>query len=1089
MTATSNRIERLLAVVILVLQMTFFVGQPVIGFEGASAKTLKTGKTPLDHLSRPPLLTEINRAGLGESYARLPLSFEPNQGQTDSSVKFFTRGRGYGLFLTSTEAVLVLSKKPKTETSPRLLREQPGPSPIENPKSTVVRMQLSGTVRVSELKGIDELPGRVNYFIGNDPAKWRTNVPTYAKVRYRGVYPGIDLTYYGNGPQLEYDFEVAPGADPSAIRLAFKGTDEVSIDGEGSLVVKNGGQEVHSLKPVAYQRVRGNRQEVAAEYVLLANREVAFKVGRHNDGEALVIDPVLAFSTYLGGNSDDHAWSIAVDRSSNVYVAGVTISRNFPTANPLQPSGGGSHYDAFVTKLNPAGSVLLYSTYLGGTLGDESCQGIAVDASGNAYLTGVTGSANFPTVNPVQAAYGGADDAFVAKLNAAGSALVYSTYLGGKDVDVGNSVAVDSMGNAYVTGLTFSMDFPTANALQPFPLNHDAFVAKLNAAGSALLYSTYLGGFGNQERGFGIAVDISGNAYVTGGTDSNNFPTTMNAVQRFYGGGTSDVFVAKFNAAGSALLYSTYLGGSAGDIGFGIAVDSSGSAYITGRTDSTDFPTASPVQPANGGGFDAFVTKLNAAGSALVYSTYLGGSGTFADEGYGIAVDVSGNAYVTGYTASTDFPIANPLPPGSLRGLSDAFAVKLNATGSRLLYSTYLGGDQRDFGQAIAVDGSGNAYLAGFTESTDFPTAKPLQPAKDGFEGFDAFVATIYDPLSLPLRFIPVTPCRVADTRNSPGPLGGPSLMREIARSFPVPMSSCGIPSTAKAYSLNATVVPHGSLGYLTLWATGAPLPPISILNASDGLVTATAAIVQAGLGGSINAFATDDTDLILDINGYFLDTTSTTALLFYPITPCRIADTREPDGPLGGPILMGGATRSFPLLLSSCGIPATAQAYAINATALPDGFLDHLTLWATGMAQPVVSNLNASDGQPTANMAIVAAGAGGAINANATNNTHLVLDVTGYFAPPAPGGLHLFTVTPCRVLGYSEPRWAIGRTNSVCWNQPELSHTQRWMWYTGVGAGVLHERDGSTVGGPVVVSNHMADRVGAAPRFDAQFV
>jgi hypothetical protein len=731
------------------------------------------------------------------AYGKLPLSFEANQGQTDASVKFVSRGRGYALFLTATEAVLELrisdfglrngsrerataaspSQQPAIRNPSRRSRdpqsEVAGPeSAIRNPKSEILRLRLVGANPSPRVRGLDELPGKSNYFIGNDPSKWRTNVPTYAKVECRQVYPGVNLVYYGNQQQLEHDFVVEPGADPSAIRLAIEGADKLEVDAAGDLVLHAAGGDVRLRKPVLYQEVEGVRREIAAGYVLGSGIppgaggtrgvprarfsrsgvptpalhrqsetvEVSFEVGAYDRAQALVIDPVLVYSTYLGGSSEDYGFGIAVDSAGNAYVTGRTASTNFPTASPLQAAYGGSDWDAFVAKLNAAGSALVYSTYLGGSGSDELGFGIAVDSAGNAYVAGQTTSTNFPTASPLQAASGGGYDAFVAKLNAAGSALLYSTYLGGSGGDFGQGIAVDSSGNAYVMGRTNSTNFPTASPLQAtYGGAGDAFVAKLNAAGSALVYSTYLGGSGS-DGGLGIAVDSSGNAYVTGCTFSTNFPT-VSPLQAASGGG-GDAFAAKLNAAGSALLYSTYLGGSGEDSGLGIAVDSPGNAYVTGNTTSTNFPTASPLQPAFvGGSTDAFVAKLNAADSGLVYSTYLGGSG--ADCGTGIAVDSSSNAYVTGSTSSTNFPTASPLQ-ATYGGNIDAFVVKLNAAGSALAYSTYLGGSGNDSGLGIALDASGNAYVTGYTGSTDFPTASPLQPAFGG--GYDAFVAKITQP-------------------------------------------------------------------------------------------------------------------------------------------------------------------------------------------------------------------------------------------------------------------------------------------------------------------------------------------------------
>ena len=621
-------------------------------------------------------------------------------------------------------------------------------------KSGVLRMKLLGANPAPGVSGLDEMPAKSNYFIGNDAKKWHTNVPMYAKVKYKSVYSGIDLVYYGNQRQLEYDFVVAPGGDPRRIQLGIRGAKKISRSEDGDLVLAMNEGEIRWHQPVVYQEKDGTRQEIAAHYAIKGKNRVGFEVAGYDLRKPLFIDPLI-YSTYLGGSGDDWGSGIAVDSSGSAYVTGYTDSTNFPTTNPLQPVYGGD-YDAFVAKLNPTGSALVYSTYLGGS-GLDQGNGIAVDSSGNAYVTGYTISTDFPTMNPFQPIYGGNEDAFVAKLNPTGSALVYSTYLGGSGLDQGNGIAVDSSGNAYVTGYTGSTDFPTMTPLQPANSSggdYDAFVAKLNPTGSALVYSTYLGGSG-WDFGQGIAVDSSGNAYVTGTTQSTDFPT-KNPLQQANGAGDGqNAFVAKLNTTGSALVYSTYLGGSAGDEGLGIAVDSSANAYVTGYT-GPDFPTMNPLQPAFGGGTygtDAFVTKLNPTGSGLIYSTYLGGGEN--DVGSAIAVDSSGNAYVTGYTQSTDFPTVNPSQPANGGGYSDAFVAKLNPTGSALVYSTYLGGSGEELGHGIAADGPGNAYVTGYTDSTDFPTANPLQPAEgDGGCCGDAFVAKIANgpalaPLSL----------------------------------------------------------------------------------------------------------------------------------------------------------------------------------------------------------------------------------------------------------------------------------------------------------------------------------------------------
>jgi hypothetical protein len=666
-----------------------------------------------------------------ESYGKLPLSFEANQGQTDSRVKFLSRGSGYTLFLTGDEAVFSLrGSKGDGEALPTGLQLRPKVAPTGN---AVLRMKLVKANSAAKVTGVDKLPGKSNYFIGNDPKKWRANVTNYAKVKYESVYSGIDLVYYGNQRQLEYDFLVAPGADPHRIQFEVHGAKRISRDESGDLVLQVGEGEVRWQKPVVYQEQDGTRQEIAARYVIKHNHRVGFEVADYDSGRPLFIDP-LVYSTYLGGG-DDAGFGIAVDTAGSVYVTGYTFSPKFPvTLGAFQRFRAGRE-DAFVTKFNPTGSALVYSTYLGGR-GDDVGYSIAADSLGNAYLTGSTTSTDFPTKNPLQPANGGGPyDAFVAEINPSGSALVYSTYLGGSLDDVGQSIAVDSSGNAYVTGRTISTDFPTMNPLQPVNGgSYDAFVSEINPSGSALVYSTYLGG-GGADYGYSIAMDSSRNVYVIGYTGSTNFPT-MNPLQPANGGAV-DAFVAKLNPSGSALVYSTYLGGSGDDLGQGIAVDSSGNAYVTGWTSSTNFPTMNPLQPTYGGGpYDVFVAAINPSGSALVYSTYLGGS--FDDEGYGIAVDSSGNAYVTGVTTSTNFPTVTPLQPAN-EG-TDAFVSEISPSGSALVYSTYLGGGG-DFGYGIATDSSGNAYVTGETASKHFPTKNALQPTNRG--QLDAFVTKI----------------------------------------------------------------------------------------------------------------------------------------------------------------------------------------------------------------------------------------------------------------------------------------------------------------------------------------------------------
>jgi hypothetical protein len=489
-----------------------------------------------------------------------------------------------------------------------------------------------------------------------------------------------------------------------------------------------------------YQDGDDSRRIIDGGYVMLGPTRVGFKVGAYDPAKPLIIDPGLSYSTYLGGSGDDQAYGIAIDRSGSTYVTGYSASTNFPTVAPFQSSRTGS-CDAFVSKLNATGTALVYSTYLGGSSCDYA-YAIAVDGAGNAYVAGSASSTNFPTKTPIQATSHGNGDAFVTKLDPTGSTLVYSTYLGGSQYDYAQSIAVDSGGRAYVTGTTASTNFPTAHPFQGTnrASGGTAFIAKLNATGTAFVYSTYLGGT-DYDQGEGIAVDSSGNAYVTGTTGSSNFPTLDAAQPTDLSPGVGTGFVSKLNSAGSALVYSTFLGGSSVDVADGIAVDLSGQAYVTGFTSSSDFPTANALQGSRLGPQNAFVTKLSADGATLIYSTYLGGSGH--DTGYGIAVSTAGQASVTGYTDSSNFPVVNPIQATKV-AFADVFVSTVAANGSALTFSTYLGGSPYDDqGNGIAVDRNSNLYVAGYTQSTHFPTKNPIQASFGGGE-YDAFVAKIH---------------------------------------------------------------------------------------------------------------------------------------------------------------------------------------------------------------------------------------------------------------------------------------------------------------------------------------------------------
>ena len=684
-------------------------------------------------------------------YGELPLAFEANRGQTDASVRFLARGHGYSLYLTDSEVVLALHKPSNCRLAKMRGAAKAGSCAGKTgTKPDVVRMKLAGAAVTLSAKttGEDELPGKVNYFFGSDPAKWHTNLPTYKRVRYSGVYPGVDLVYYGNQRQLEYDFIVAPHTDPRPIQLRFSGAGKLSLTSSGDLTVTSRDGQIAFHKPQIHQETNGRRRAVQGHFILIANHAIGFAVGSYDHAEPLVIDPVLAYSTYLGGDNFDPIQGITVDSSGNAYVAGYTGSDDFPvTPGAYNVNGSG----AFVAKLNATGTALIYSTFLAGT-GLDSANGITVDGSGDVYVTGGTQS-NFPVTpgafQTTKKSPEGAWTGFVAKLDPTGSRLLYATYLGGSSGEGYGFIVLDGAGNAYVAGSSQSADFPvTPGAFQTVKKGNagNAVVSVLNATGTALLYSTFIGGSGSSyggDQAMDIRLDSSGNAYLTGYTQSSDFPVTPGAFQKTLKGGCN-AFIAKINPTLSKLVYSTYLGGSgatpagsslqpcSGDYAYRLALDRSGNAYVVGSTTSDDFPvTEGAFQTTNKNSQGTgFVAEMNQNGSELLYSTYLGGSGdgSYGDFATSLGVDSLGEAYVTGWTSSSDFPVT----PGAFQttnGYVKAFVSKLNPTGTGLLYSTFLGGSNSvgwgpypgDEAWAGALDESNNFYVAGQTQSTDFP--------------------------------------------------------------------------------------------------------------------------------------------------------------------------------------------------------------------------------------------------------------------------------------------------------------------------------------------------------------------------------
>jgi PKD repeat protein len=689
-------------------------------------------------------------------YGQLPLYFIQNEGQLPDKVKYYEKGLGHSIFFSEEEVVFSFERTAdhyasdsEAEPTARFRANAGAKLQERGTEFSVVRLFPVGTQKGIRIDGQEQQEGRVNYFIGKDPGKWRTDIATYGSVVYHEAYPGVDIRFYGSNRELEYDVIIKPGANPSLVRFGYEGIQDFRITARGdlSLQLPDGGTLVHR-KPVAYQEIEGKRIDIEGRFHIEPESPTAspdnhgfvfgFEVASYHSGYPLIIDPVLVYSTYLGGLGSDAGNAIAIDAPGNAYITGKTSSTNFPTTLPNLGSYAGGTADVFVTKLNAGGTALIYSTFLGGSDTDNGL-GIAVDNLGFAYLTGETASDDFPTASAFANIPGstGSTDAFVVKLNTTGSALIYSTYLGGALDDSGQGISVDKFGQACVSGVTSSTDFPIyGTALQHFYGGgySDAFVAKLNNLGTAVVYSTFVGGT-KSDAAYAIALDDDGNMYVAGETASSDFPIYL-GFQSTYGGGDVDAFVMKINGSSGQAVYSSYLGGISADFGRGIAVDGSRRAYVTGKTSSPTFPVANAVQGTYGGGdADAFVARFTPSGDNLSYSTFLGGSGS--DVGYAIAVDSNGNAYVTGRT-SGNFPTIKAVQNVYGGGSSDAFVTRVNGIGDRIDYSTYLGGSAADFGYSIAAGTIGNVYLTGKTSSLDFPSTS------NAFMNFNAAGSDIF---------------------------------------------------------------------------------------------------------------------------------------------------------------------------------------------------------------------------------------------------------------------------------------------------------------------------------------------------------
>ncbi len=1161
------------------------------------------------------LQAQLQRRTEAPNASQLPLSFEVNVGQTDSTVKYLVHGGTQMLFLTSDHAVLRLTSVDSAIPRPQSVHD----FAARQVRSVAIRMGFRNSLKPTAIEPLDPLPGKVNYFIGKDPAQWHTDIPTYGRIAYRGVYPGIDLIYYGQQGSMEYDFVAQPGADPRAIQVELEGANHMQLTPEGDLLLDTAAGPVRWKKPIVYQDDHGVRKPIAADYRLRGSR-VGFQLAKYDRKLPLVIDPTLVYSTFLGGSGDDEDQAALVD-PTGIYTAGTTSSANFPTtpgAFSTRLGGGGAATDnCFVSKFNPQMSALIYSTYIGGSNTDaENLLWLAPD--GTVYLTGPTNSHDFPTTpNAFSTQYNldAAQKAFILHLSAAGNSLIFSTYLGGSIDEDAYDMWVDLNSNVYVTGTTESFDFPVTP--QAFQQNYgggvnDAFVTKLDPTGSRLIYSTYLGGGGaeavqNPQGGqappqirifFGtrIAVDLAGNAYVAGVT-TGSFPTTAGAYSRTNKGGSGDGFLAKLNPDGSALVAATLLGGTGFDAITSLQVDPSGNVLVGGVTGSTAFPTTAGAYSHNyhGGATDFFISRFDPTFSTLTYSTLFGGS--LQEATLNVKEAGNGTILVSGLTFSSDLPTTPGTFQNTYAGNGDMFMSFFDSNVTTLLDSTYLGGVNLDTGYANFTSQSPtDVFATGRTSSPAFPTTSnafqhtfgggnviaPLDgfisrfqftggctetinpttlqvsnaggpqsvtitapagcvwfgypnapwlsianpsgtgnstmnftvaantgPARTGTLSVAGLPLTIIqsntvsqcsftiNPTSAPytsvggsgsvaitasasncawtaasnvswitttsatsgtgngtinytvqatsaartgtitiagqtftvneagpgptsgLVFVPVTPCRVLDTRSATGTFGGPAVGAAATRTVPIPQSACNIPPSAQAYSLNVTVVPIATLGYLSIWPFGQTQPVVSTLNSTDGRIVANAAIVPAGTNGAISMFASDATNVILDINGYFAPTSTPSGQSFYSLTPCRVVDTRLATGSLGGPFMSGGTSRSFPIPASSCGVPNTAQAYSLNITVVPRAQqLGYLTTWPAGQTQPLVSTLNSTDGGIVANAAIVPVGTNGGISVFVTDNADVIIDINGYFGPPgSPAAQSLYPVTPCRVV------------------------------------------------------------------------
>jgi hypothetical protein len=795
-------------------------------------------------------------------YAALPLAFEANEGQADPQVKYVARGNGYRLSLTSRQAILSLpGRKRQSEVRDMMLNKRRGAAGVKamlgkhapsakhhSSKAAVIRMNLLGANPDTDLAAADLQRGKINYFLGKDPSKWRSNIPLYGRVSYHDLYPGIDLAFHGPDKRLEFDYLVSPGADASRIALSFQGLDSLHTDNAGNLVLATSAGSVQLNKPVAYQSNNGAREAVDAKFVLTGKNQVAFELGSYDHNRELVIDPTVTYSTYFGGDSADYASSIAVDASGDAFVAGATDSTTIPGSTI-----GTAGFDVFVTEIDPTGA-LVFTSIFGGSK-DEFPGGIAIDSQG-IYIAGTTDSSDFPvTSGAAQTVFlggvvGGNNDAFAVKLPLDGSAITWGTYIAGSGSDSGLGIALDSGHNVYVVGETFSTDIAGA-VVSPLPnggslnlglntVDDDGYIVKLNFTGTAYALASYIGG-SSGDLATGVALDGVGNIYVSGETISSDLPTTAGAVQTTCGTDTNcnanastsfdDAFIVSIRADLTNYNYVTYYGGSNIDDALAIAADSSGNAFVTGTTASSDLLSAGTTyQSALLGAQNAFLLELNSAGTSVTYNTYFGGDGS--DSGLGVALDSSDNIYLTGQTtsSSSSFPLVNPIPGGG--GSSDAFVSVFSISQGQPLFSTLLGGggDEDQFQGSIGLDSAQNIYVSGDTDSGNgSTTAFPTAAAIDGTYGGGTCVDSVGNS-------VPCTDAFVAAYSKATSP------------DFAVSAAALSPSSVAPGGSATSTLTVSPLNGYsgtvnltCSVAGSGSPLPACSA-SASTLTVTTTGA-------------------------------------------------------------------------------------------------------------------------------------------------------------------------------------------------------------------------------------------------------